>query len=216
MTAKEICELLAEKQYKKIKESFADVNVVDLAELLEELPERQMIMAFRLIGKEEAAETFSCMEPREQQILVEALTERELRAVLDDMFLDDTADLLEEMPANVVERILSNTDAETRRQLNQILSYPDDSVGSIMTVEYVDLKPSMTVKASLEKIRRVGIDSETIYTCYVIQNKKLIGIVTAKSLLISDERKTVEEIMESNIITVNTHDDQETAAHLVR
>ena len=216
MTAKEICELLAEKQYKKIKESFADVNVVDLAELLEELPERQMIMAFRLIGKEEAAETFSCMEPREQQILVEALTERELRAVLDDMFLDDTADLLEEMPANVVERILSNTDAETRRQLNQILSYPDDSVGSIMTVEYVDLKPSMTVKASLEKIRRVGIDSETIYTCYVIQNKKLIGIVTAKSLLISDERKTVEEIKESNIITVNTHDDQETAAHLVR
>ena len=149
MTAKEICELLAEKQYKKIKESFADVNVVDLAELLEKLPERQMIMAFRLIGKEEAAETFSCMEPREQQILVEALTERELRAVLDDMFLDDTADLLEEMPANVVERILSNTDAETRRQLNQILSYPDDSVGSIMTVEYVDLKPSMTVKASL-------------------------------------------------------------------
>ncbi|MCI8465295.1 MAG: magnesium transporter [Lachnospiraceae bacterium] len=216
MIERDVCELLETKQYKKIKESFADMNQVDLAELLEELPERQMLMAFRLIGKEEAAETFSCMEPREQQILVEALTERELRAVLDDMFLDDTADLLEEMPANVVERILANTDWETRRQLNQLLSYPEDSVGSIMTVEYVDLKPHMTVKASLEKIRRVGIDSETIYTCYVIQNKKLLGIVTAKALLISDERKSVEEIMESNIITVNTHDDQETAANLVR
>ncbi len=216
MTEREICELLETKQYKRIKEAFADMNRVDIAELLEELPERQMLMAFRLIGKEEAAETFSCMEPREQQILVEALTERELRAVLDDMFLDDTADLLEEMPANVVERILANTDWETRGQLNQLLSYPEDSVGSIMTVEYVDLKPYMTVKASLEKIRRVGIDSETIYTCYVIQGKKLLGIVTAKALLISDERKSVEEIMESNIITVNTHDDQETAAKLVR
>ncbi|MCI9067352.1 MAG: magnesium transporter [Lachnospiraceae bacterium] len=216
MTERDVCELLETKQYKRIKESFAEMNQVDLAELLEELPERQMIMAFRLIGKEEAAETFSCMESREQQILVEALTERELRAVLDDMFLDDTADLLEEMPANVVERILANTDLETRRQLNQLLSYPEDSVGSIMTVEYVDLKPHMTVKASLEKIRRVGIDSETIYTCYVIQNKKLLGIVTAKALLISDERKSVQEIMESNIITINTHDDQETAAKLVR
>ena len=154
MTERDVCELLEAKQYKKIKEIFADMNQVDLAELLEELPERQMIKAFRLIGKEEAAETFSCMESREQQILVEALTERELRAVLDDMFLDDTADLLEEMPANVVERILANTDLETRRQLNQLLSYPEDSVGSIMTVEYVDLKPHMTVKASLEKIRQ--------------------------------------------------------------
>ena len=216
MTEKEVCELLEEKQYRKIKESFADMNEVDLADLLEKLPEKQMLMAFRLIGKSEGAETFSCMETKQQQILVEALTERELKAVLDEMFLDDTADLLEEMPANVVERILSNTDFDTRRQLNQLLSYPEDSVGSIMTVEYVDLKPHMTVSASLEKIRRVGIDSETIYTCYVIQNKKLIGIVTAKSLLISDERKTVDEIMESNIISINTHDDQEAAAKLIR
>ncbi|MCD2493376.1 magnesium transporter [Lacrimispora sp. NSJ-141] len=216
MTEKEVCELLERKQYKVIKESFADINEVDLAELLERLPEKQMIMAFRLIGKEEGAETFSLMEPKQQQILVEALTERELKAVLDEMFLDDTADLLEEMPANVVERILANTDLDTRRQLNQLLSYPEDSVGSIMTVEYVDLKPEMTVRDSLEKIRRVGIDSETIYTCYVIRNKKLLGIVTAKALLISDERKTVEEIMESNIISINTHDDQEAAAKLVR
>lgn len=216
MTEKEVMELLEKKQYRVIKESFADMNEVDLADLLEKLPEKQMIMAFRLIGKEEGAETFSCMESKQQQILVEALTERELKAVLNEMFLDDTADLLEEMPANVVERILANTDVETRRQLNQLLSYPEDSVGSIMTVEYVDLKPAMTVKASLEKIRRVGIDSETIYTCYVIHNKKLLGIVTAKSLLISDERKTVEEIMESNIISINTHDDQEAAAKLIR
>ena len=213
MTAKEICELLAEKQYKKIKESFADVNVVDLAELLEELPERQMIMAFRLIGKEEAAETFSCMEPREQQILVEALTERELRAVLDDMFLDDTADLLEEMPANVVERILSNTDAETRRQLNQILSYPDDSVGSIMTVEYVALKESMTVEQAIEHIRSVGLDSETINICYVLDaQRRLVGTVALRYLLISDRDEIIGELMHENVISIHTLMDQEQVA----
>ena len=189
---------------------------MDLADLLEQLPEKEMVMAFRLIGKEEAAETFSYMEPRQQQILVEALTERELKEVLDEMFLDDAADVLEEMPANVVERILSTTDAETRRQLNQLLSYPEDSVGSIMTVEYVDLKPEMTVKEALTKIRRVGIDSETIYTCYVIRNKKLLGIVTAKSLMISDEAAVIGDLMETNIIKVTTYDDQEEAAKLVR
>ena len=216
MVEKEVCELLAGRQYKKIKEAFAQMNEVDLADLLEQLPEKEMVMAFRLIGKEEAAETFSYMEPKQQQILVEALTERELSEVLDEMFLDDAADVLEEMPANVVERILARTDPETRRQLNQLLSYPEDSVGSIMTVEYVDLKPRMTVKEALEKIRRVGIDSETIYPCYVIQNKKLLGIVTARALLISHEDTVIEDIMESNIIKVNTYDDQEEAAKLVR
>ena len=216
MDEKLVMKLLEAKQYRTIKEAFSFMNEVDLAELLEKLPEKQMIMAFRLIRKKEAAQTFSYMEPRQQQVLVEALTERELREVIDDMFLDDAADLLEEMPANVVERILSNTDAETRRQLNVLLSYPEDSAGSMMTVEYVDLRPQMTVSASLEKIRRVGIDSETIYTCYVIQNRELLGIVTAKSLLISDERKTVEEIMETNLVTVQTHDDQEAVAKAFR
>ena len=165
MTEKEICELLEKKQYKTVKEAFAEMNEVDLAELLEELPEKQMVMAFRLVGKEKGAETFSNMEAEQQQILVEAFTDRELKEILADMFLDDTADLLEEMPANVVERILSNTDLQTRRQLNQLLSYSDDSVGSVMTVEYVDLKPQMTVKEAITKIRRVGMDSEAIYTC---------------------------------------------------
>ena len=216
MTEKEICELLEKKQYKTVKEAFAEMNEVDLAELLEELPEKQMVMAFRLVGKEKGAETFSNMEAEQQQILVEAFTDRELKEILDDMFLDDTADLLEEMPANVVERILSNTDLQTRRQLNQLLSYPDDSVGSVMTVEYVELKPQMTVKEAITKIRRVGIDSETIYTCYVIRNKKLLGIVTAKDLLIGNEDRVIEDIMETNIISVNTHDDQEEAAKLIR
>ena len=216
MTEKEICRLLAERRYRELKTSFGEMNEVDLADLLEQLPEKEMVMAFRLIGKEEAAETFSYMEPRQQQILVEALTERELKEVLDEMVLDDAADVLEEMPANVVERILSTTDAETRRQLNQLLSYPEDSVGSIMTVEYVDLKPEMTVKEALTKIRRVGIDSETIYTCYVIRNKKLLGIVTAKSLMISDEAAVIGDLMETNIIKVTTYDDQEEAAKLVR
>ncbi len=216
MTVKEIEELLKEKQYKKVKESFADMNEVDLADLLEQLPEKLMIMAFRLVGKEEGAETFSYMEPDQQQILVESFTDQKLKEILDDMFLDDTADLLEEMPANVVERILGNTDPQTRQKLNQLLSYPDDSVGSVMTVEYVDLKPELTVKDAIAKIRRVGIDSETIYTCYVIQNKKLLGIVTAKSLLICDEKKLIKDIMETNIITVDTHGDQEEAAKLIR
>lgn len=215
MTEKIILELLKERNFKEIKNILNDMNEVDIAQLLEQLPERETILAFRLMRKEEAAETFTHLDPKFQKLLIEAFTERELKEVLDELYLDDTVDLLEEMPANVVERILSNTDVQTRSMLNTLLNYPKDSVGSIMTVEYVDFKKTMTVEEAVRKLKRVGIDSETIYTCYVIEGKKLIGTVSAKDLLISDDKKVIEEIMESHIISVTTTDDKEEAAKLI-
>lgn len=215
MTEKIILELLKERNFKEIKNILNDMNEVDIAQLLEQLPERETILAFRLMKKEEAAETFTHLDPKFQKLLIEAFTERELKEVLDELYLDDTVDLLEEMPANVVERILSNTDVQTRSMLNTLLNYPKDSVGSIMTVEYVDFKKTMTVEEAVRKLKRVGIDSETIYTCYVIEGKKLIGTVSAKDLLISDDKKVIEEIMESHIISVTTTDDKEEAAKLI-
>lgn len=215
MTEKIILELLKERNFKEIKNILNDMNEVDIAQLLEQLPERETILVFRLMKKEEAAETFTHLDPKFQKLLIEAFTERELKEVLDELYLDDTVDLLEEMPANVVERILSNTDVQTRSMLNTLLNYPKDSVGSIMTVEYVDFKKTMTVEEAVRKLKRVGIDSETIYTCYVIEGKKLIGTVSAKDLLISDDKKVIEEIMESHIISVTTTDDKEEAAKLI-
>lgn len=215
MTEKMILELIEKRNFKEIKEVLNDMNEVDIAQFLEELPEREMILVFRLMKKEEAAETFTHLDAKFQKLLIEAFTERELKDVLDELYLDDTADLLEEMPANVVERILLNTDSQKRSMLNTLLNYPKDSVGSIMTVEYVDFKKTMTVNDAIKKLKRVGIDSETIYTCYVIEGKKLIGTVSAKDLLISDDEKTMEEIMESHVISVTTTDDKEEAAKLI-
>ncbi len=214
MEDKEIWELLENREYAKIKEYLNTKNEVDLADLLERFPQKQQIMLFRLINKEDAAETFANMEPKMQETLVQAFSMKELREIMDDMFLDDTVDLVEEMPANVVDKILQATDAETRQRINTLLNYPEDSAGSIMTIEYIDLRRKMTVKEALKKIKRIGINQETIYTCYVIENRKLIGIVTAKDLLIEDDNKYIEDIMETNIICVNTHDDKEDVAKL--
>ena len=214
MKDKEIWELLEHREYAKIKDYLNTQNEVDLAELLERFPEKQQIMLFRLINKEDAAETFANMEPKMQENLVQAFSMKELRDIMDDMFLDDTVDLVEEMPANVVDKILQATDAETRQRINTLLNYPEDSAGSIMTIEYIDLRRKMTVREALKKIKRIGIDQETIYTCYVIENRKLIGIVTAKDLLIRDDNEYIEDIMETNIICVNTHDDKEDVAKL--
>lgn len=214
MTKKIIVKLLNEKKYAQIKEVLAALNEVDLAEILEELEiEKDMVRVFRLINKQDAAATFSYLSPQLQETLISAFTEKELKQILDDMFLDDTVDLLEEMPANVVERILGITDKATRSEINKLLNYPDDSAGSIMTVEYVDLRKTMTVGEAIQKIKRIGIDKETIYTCYVIERKKLIGIVTAKDLLISNDDVLIEDIMETNIIAVDTYDDQEDVAN---
>ena len=214
MDAGEIREWLKNREYYKVKEYLAGLNEVDLAQLLEEFPEKEQIMLFRLIRKEDAAEVFSNMEPWMQESLIRAFTITELKEVINDMYLDDTVDLLEEMPANAVDKILQAADAQTRDSINKLLKYPKDSAGSIMTIEYVDLRRKMTVFEALKKIKRIGINQETIYTCYVIENRKLIGIVTAKDLLIEDDNRLIEDIMETNVITVNTHEDKEEVAKL--
>lgn len=214
MEIKRLTELLNEKKYAQIKEMLSEMNSIDLADLLEQFPDDSMVVLFRLISKETAAEVFANMPNDMQQTLISTFTEKELKEIFEDMYMDDTVDILEEMPANVVEQILNVTDKETRSRINELLRYPQDSAGSIMTVEYVDLKKTMTVRQALDKIKKVGIDQETIYTCYVIENKKLLGIVTAKSLMLSDEDTLIETLMETHIISVNTHMDKEEVSKL--
>lgn len=214
MTQTILTDLLEKKEYKTIRTVMSVMNPVDLALLLKGLPKQELAVTFRLIAKEKAAETFSYMEPDEQELLLNIFTNAEIKDILEDMYTDDTVDLLEDMPANVVNRILDNLDIDTRSVINKILRYPEDSAGSIMTTEYVDLRPEMTVKEALAKIRRVGIYSETIYTCYVTKGGKLIGVVTAKDLLTSPDNRTIDELMETTFITVNTHDDKELTAEL--
>ena len=205
MEIKELETLLEQKDFKTIRDKLSEVNPVDLASLLAELDEKQLALTFRLIEKERAAETFSYMDTEQQELLLSVFTNKEIKEVLDTMFTDDTVDLLEDMPANVVNRVLSNLDNETRSRINEILRYPEDSAGSIMTIEYVDLRPEMTVETALQKIKRVGIRSETIYTCYVTNKGKLLGAVSAKDLLTSNADTKINDLMETNIIKTNSH-----------
>ena len=214
MTQEILLNLLEKKEFVTIKTVMSVMNPVDLAHLLKDLPKNDLAVTFRLIAKEKAAEAFSYMDSDEQEALLNIFTNAEIKNILEEMYTDDVADLLEDMPANVVNKILENLDRETRTVINNILRYPEDSAGSIMTTEYVDLRPGMTVKDALSKIRKVGIYSETIYTCYVTQSGKLIGVVTAKDLLTSPDNSTVSELMETNVITVNTHDDKEVVADI--
>ncbi len=207
-----IIELLSQKNYVKIKAMVTDLYPADLATLLETLSPRDITIIFRILPKELAAETFTFMDSDTQMHLISGFSDRELREILDEIFVDDAVDIIEEMPANVVARILKNTDSETRTQINNILKYPDDSAGSVMTTEYVYLHKNMTVKEALEKIRQVGVVKETIYTCYVTEARKLIGIVTILDLVTRDEDSTIESIMDTNVIYVNTHEDQEVVA----
>lgn len=216
MTKKIIISLLKEKKYSALKHILAVLNEVDLAELIEALEERERIMVFRLLEKKKAGEAFAYMNAKTQQLLIGAFTEKELKEIIEEMFLDDTMDLLEEMPANVIERILSIADETTRANINMLLHYPKDSVGSVMTVEYVELKKEMSVTEAIGRIKDVGIDKETIYTCYVIERRKLIGIVSVKDLLISKGHIKIERIMETNIISIATNQDQEEAVKLLK
>jgi len=175
----------------------------------------QLIVVFRLLPKELAADVFTYLEDSEdQEKLIGALSDQELRAILDEMYLDDTVDIIEDMPANVVSRILRNTDAATRSQINQLLNYPADSAGSIMTTEFVYLHPDATVEESFARIRKVGVDKETIYTCYVTRRRILEGVVTVKSLLLSSYDTHIRDIMETNVLSVNTHEDKEDVAQM--
>ena len=210
-----LTELLHEKRWKELKEILDEMNEQDIAELFMELEERDLTLIYRLLNKELAAEVFVNMEPEYQEQLIRAFSDSELREVLDELYVDDAVDLIEEMPSSLVKRILKHTDPETRKSINEILKYPEDSAGSIMTIEYVDLKRSMTVADAFTRIRRTGVDKETIYTCYVTDSKrKLKGVVTAKDLLLADENAEIRDIMEDNIISVNTWEDKEVVADL--
>lgn len=187
------------------------MNPADIAQILEETPSKEQLpVIFRVLPKELAAETFTYMDSDLQQLLIEAFSDAELKQVLDELFLDDTVDIIDEMPALVAKRIIKQTDAKTRKMINQLLAYPDDSAGSIMTTEYIDLKRDMTVADAFNKIRRVGLESETVYTCYVIDGSRhLLGIVSVKDLLLNSTSALIADIMEENIISANTLDDKE-------
>lgn len=208
-----ILKLLSCKEYSNLRQLLETMNSTDISILFEELPTDRLPLLFRLLPKELAAETFVEMDPDAQELLIRGFSDDELKEVLDELYLDDAVDIVEEMPANVVKRILINTDPDMRKMINEILKYPDDSAGSLMTIEYVSLRKHMTVEEAIKRIRRTGVDKETIYTCYVTENnRKLIGIVSAKSLLLAEEAMTIEEIMETNIISVYTTDDKEEVA----
>ncbi len=208
-------DLLASRRFLELREVFAELNPADIALLLEELPEEKLTLVFRILPKEDAAEVFSYFESDAQEHLIKAFSDRELKEVLDELYVDDTVDIIEEMPASVVRRILAVAPQDLRSSINQILQYPDDSAGSIMTTEYVHLQRDMTVEEAFMRIRRTGVDKETIYTCYVTEtDRKLVGLVTAKTLLLSDSDSLIEDIMEDHVISVSTHEDQESTAQL--
>ena len=209
--------LLKNRNISELKRSLNEVNPVDIARLLEEIEdERQRTFLFRMLTKENAAETFVEFDGDTQENLIRAFSDTELREVLDEIYIDDAADIIEEMPATIVKRILKNTDKETREAINTILKYPDDSAGSIMTPEFVDLKKDMTVEDAFKRIRRTGVDKETIYTCYVTDaSRHLIGVTTVKELLLNDYDDVIEDFMETNVISINTLDDQEYASDML-
>lgn len=194
-----------------------DMEPQDIAIYLEEnLTDTEQIVFFRLLPKELASDVFIEIESDIQEELIKHFTDKELKAVIDDMFIDDTVDIIEEMPANVVKRILKTSDPENRKQINELLSYPENSAGSIMTTEYVSFSASTTVEEAFDKIRKIGVNKETIYTCYVTDRKKhLVGVVTVKDLLLSDKKELILNIMDTNIITANTLDEREEVAQLL-
>ena len=212
----QLLELVQQKKFRQLKEILSNMNEVDIAEFLDELDVEQGDSGIpNTRSSDTAAEVFTYLENiDDQEKLIGALSDKELREVLDELYLDDTVDLIEDMPANVVSRILRNTDASTRSQINQLLNYPKDSAGSIMTTEFVDLHPDATVEQSFARIRRVGLDKETVYTCYVTQNRVLLGVVTVKTLLLSPYETRISDIMETNVISVNTHEDKEDVAQM--
>lgn len=212
----EILDYLEEKKFTLLKPLLAELEPVDLAEIFSELDETDLPIIFRLLPKELAAETFVEMNSAQQELLIRSFSDKELKLIIDDLFVDDTVDIIEEMPANVVRRILQQADNETRKEINEILKYPKDSAGSIMTTECISLRSHMTVRQCFDKIRKEAIDKETIYTCYVTDDQKtLLGTVTVKDLFLHAYEEKVEKFMDTNCIFVDTHQDKEDVAHLL-
>ena len=205
--------LIEAKKYSAIKEILNTLRPADIAIILQNVEKTKLPLLFRLLPKETAAETFVEMESDEQELLIRSFSDAELKEVVDELYVDDAVDIVEEMPANVVKRILKQADPDMRKMINEILKYPDDSAGSIMTTEYVELKPDLTAEDAIKRIRRTGIDKETIYTCYVTDaNRKLIGALTLKDILLAEDDTQIETIMHEDIVSVTTLDDQEEAA----
>ena len=209
----ELLELLDSKQYTKLRQFLGEMNEADIAVLMEELEEEALVKVYRILPKDLAADVFSYLEFDSQEMIITSLSDKEAANVIDNLMADDAADLLEEMPANVVDKLLENAKPDTRQAINQLLRYPEDSAGSIMTVEYVALKENMTVTQAIERIRSVGLDSETINICYVLDSKRrLVGTVALRYLLLSREDEAIEDIMHENVISINTLMDQEQVA----
>lgn len=213
MTEKAL-ELLNQKKFSQLKTVLSERNPVDIAGFLEEMPQESLLLIYRLLPKELAAEAFAEMDNDLQEILIQAFSDRELQEVLEELYLDDTVDMIEEMPANVVKRILRQTRPEVRKKINEILHYPEDSAGSIMTIEYVDLKKAMTVEEAFSRIRTIGVDKETIYTCYVTNpDRTLEGLVSVKDLLLASKAAVIGDIMQTHVIAASTLDDKEQVAN---
>ena len=210
----EILELLENKQYTNLRQHLAEMNHADIAVIMEELPKEEMLKVFRILPKDMAADVFSYLEVESQQFIITSLSDKEAANIIDNLMADDATDFLEEMPANVVKKLLANANPETRRDINHLLRYPEDSAGSIMTVEYVDLKENLTVSEAIERIRNVGLDSETINICYVLDSQRtLIGTVALRYLLLSQPEERIGDIMHENVISLHTLMDQEEVAH---
>ena len=208
-----VMDLLENKKYAELRHCLMVMNPVDIGALLEEVPPEDLPLIFRILPKELAADTFATLDADTQEVLVSSFSDRELADMMDQMFVDDAVDMIEEMPANVVKRILAHTPSDIRKTINEILKYPKDSAGSIMTIEYVDLKRLMTVKEAFDHIRKTGVDKETIYTCYVTDSDRvLLGMVSVRMLLLADPEESIGDIMETNIIYVNTLEDREEVA----
>lgn len=206
--------LIEGKKYAALRDILVTMNPADVAAVFEETDELALPLLFRLLPKELAAETFVEMQPEQQELLIRGFSDTELKEVVDELYVDDAVDLVEEMPANVVKRILRQADPDMRRMINEILRYPEDSAGSIMTTEFVSLRPQMTVEEATKRIKRTGVDKETINTCYVIDKGRLIGALSLRTLILSDDDDVIEDIMEPNVISVTTSEDQETVAQM--
>ncbi|MBQ3073610.1 MAG: magnesium transporter [Ruminococcus sp.] len=211
-----IAKLLEEKKYKTLRDILGTMNAFDIAVIFEDMHDSKLPLLFRMLPKELAADVFVEMDEDTQEFLIKGFSDNELKEIIDELSADDAVDIIEEMPANVVKRILRQADPETRKEINELLKYPDDSAGSMMTTEFVSLRPDMTVEEAIKRIRRTGVDKETIYTCYVVgKDSKLIGITTIKALLLAEEDDIIENLMETNVISVGTLDDQELVAQTI-
>ena len=207
---KNIIDLIEESRYSELQKEIVNMNVVDIALLLEELDKQKLLVILRILPKQIAAGVFSHISNDLQRYIIESISDEEIKYILDDLFLDDKVDFLEEMPSNIVKKVLKNSDEKTRKLINQFLKYPDSSAGSIMTIEFVDLKNEMTVKQALQHIKETGVDKETIDSCYIIdKNRRLEGVISIRKLVLSDDSKIVKDLMQVNVKYVNTNDDQE-------